>query len=1292
MRAFLLILGLLMVVALSALFAGPVLVDWNAYRGSFEKQATALLGREVRVGGNASLRLLPAPYMHFDNVRIADQTGRFDNPLIRVEGFTIWLSVAPLLRGAIEAREIELDGPDIRLSVDKTGKANWQGLAPGHLSLPFMPTEVSLASVKIRNGKLSILKSASAPLFSVEGIDGELAAVDLEGPYRFKGSLSYEGARRDVRVSTAAIGAEHSLKVKTVVRVPETSNAYTFDGDLLDLDRLPRLAGSVEAQFGLSAEAFAQAAEGETKPAGTTMRLTGALEADLERAALTDLNVTFDSDGRPQLVTGEIGFEWKQRPAISARLAARWLDLDRISGKPAAEGPLPALQGYAGRFLSAFAANAETRVVATIDQANLGGDLIGSITLDARRTPSGIEIAQISAQLPGATTLDVSGVLAEADGGHRFAGPVRLSGASLAKLLKWVMPGVAVDGKSAGGFFMMGAKTDIGAAGVALDDLTLEIDRSRIAGSLRYAAGEQRSLTLNLGGDRLDLSEVVAEAPDLAGLLAGWSPGQAGAGGTGGGASLLGLAASLVGAVDADIALSIGDLKTAAGRLENVELKMRRAGGRVDLETLSFRTGGELGIEATGSASGSGEAADGLLRFRVEAPTQSAVAALDRFLALPPSIRDLSVRYALRAPLRIAGTLRQDAAAGRVRSEIALDGNADGERMRFTLRGEDSLLKLSGGQADMTLAISDKDGARLLTRLAGRPDRGEAATAISQEPQAPGELTIRASGIPNTELTTVAKLAAAGLTASFDGKISLAGDARRIEGRIAMAASPTQPLLEALGVAQSSELASSLALAAQVTAAGTEVAIEGLDARVDGNPVSGSARVAAIDGVPRLDVTLKAGRLRLPALLAPMLAAEAVAPGDASLAEAADAVEAAPVPAGEEVLLQPEAPTQWSDRPFRLSLLEGWTGRLRLEAASLEIVDGLSLEDARVTAATAAGGVTIEKLEGNALGGAILAGGALKREAAGASLSLEASIAGAELEEIFVDEIGRSKAKGRGDARLSVSSSGLTPRGMIAVLEGRGLLEIRDALIIGLSPVTVDQAARTLLEGEAKLTQDAIAQAIGASRQSADFPLGSLSTKLSVVDGTLRAEQVEIGAPQSTIRLKGLIDLDSFLIESDWTISPKPVEPLKAPLPGVSIVYAGPLAQLRTLAAEADVEALERELLARRLIGGEEQLQGLWPDAPDREGAALVPDPDRVVPIPADETVATVPPSEPAETVPGATAPASSATKSTIKVKTAVEIEAAVSAPPKPAPAGKPKRRVKRKTVTIREGDNVGVR
>ena len=72
MNNFLLFIGALLVVVLAALFAVPHFVDWNAYRSVFEQQASKVIGRDVRVGGRVNMRLLPAPFVSFENVRVAD--------------------------------------------------------------------------------------------------------------------------------------------------------------------------------------------------------------------------------------------------------------------------------------------------------------------------------------------------------------------------------------------------------------------------------------------------------------------------------------------------------------------------------------------------------------------------------------------------------------------------------------------------------------------------------------------------------------------------------------------------------------------------------------------------------------------------------------------------------------------------------------------------------------------------------------------------------------------------------------------------------------------------------------------------------------------------------------------------------------------------------------------------------------------------------------------------------------------------------------------------------------------
>ncbi len=85
MNKVLVTIGVLLIAVLAALFGAPALIDWSRYRTTFESEASRLIGRHVRVGEQVQLRLLPSPYISFDNVRVADASGRFDTPILRME-------------------------------------------------------------------------------------------------------------------------------------------------------------------------------------------------------------------------------------------------------------------------------------------------------------------------------------------------------------------------------------------------------------------------------------------------------------------------------------------------------------------------------------------------------------------------------------------------------------------------------------------------------------------------------------------------------------------------------------------------------------------------------------------------------------------------------------------------------------------------------------------------------------------------------------------------------------------------------------------------------------------------------------------------------------------------------------------------------------------------------------------------------------------------------------------------------------------------------------------------------
>ena len=156
MNRVLLIIGGLMVGLLAALFVVPVFVDWTRYRGSFEEEATRLLGRDVRVGGKVNLRLLPSPYVRFEKIRIADTKATVGKPLFNAEDFTLWLSIAALLRGDFEASVVELHKPELTLVLDDKGGGNWTNLASAASQPIDTPAGFAFDSVRINNGMIAI--------------------------------------------------------------------------------------------------------------------------------------------------------------------------------------------------------------------------------------------------------------------------------------------------------------------------------------------------------------------------------------------------------------------------------------------------------------------------------------------------------------------------------------------------------------------------------------------------------------------------------------------------------------------------------------------------------------------------------------------------------------------------------------------------------------------------------------------------------------------------------------------------------------------------------------------------------------------------------------------------------------------------------------------------------------------------------------------------------------------------------------------------------------------------------
>ena len=321
MSRVLILIGAVIACALTALIVVPRLVDWNHYRGVFEAEASRLLGREVSVRGEVNLRLLPTPYMQFDEIRIADTRGDARAPIFKADGFTVWLAPGPLFRGALEASRVELIRPVLTLVAERSGRGNWASLGEGRARPSFAPSSVTLHAVRVTDGAVVVQTPEGDERTRLEIATGEFSAAALEGPYKLQAALkpTDRWGAREVRLSTAKPEADGSIRFKGTLRTADGSETYALDGQLSDLPGRSRVVGELTATLPLPAskDARSSGASASTSAGdhhGFDLRAT--LSADTAGVALADVALSFDNDGRPQLVTGEARLAWQDASSL----------------------------------------------------------------------------------------------------------------------------------------------------------------------------------------------------------------------------------------------------------------------------------------------------------------------------------------------------------------------------------------------------------------------------------------------------------------------------------------------------------------------------------------------------------------------------------------------------------------------------------------------------------------------------------------------------------------------------------------------------------------------------------------------------------------------------------------------------------------------------------------------------------------------------------------------------------------------------------------------------------------
>jgi uncharacterized protein involved in outer membrane biogenesis len=176
---------------------------------------------------------LPTPVLSLADIRWGEDGNR---PVFSAETLTLEIATGPLLKGEIQIIDASLEAGRLDLRYDKAGGlALLGGLAPDSGS-----HAVAVERFALKRSTVLIEDETSGGGLILTGLDLELQAGALQGPWRISGRGALDGRPVDVRLSTSAPEEDGSLRLVTSV-VEEGGRSLYFDGRVQPDDH--KLAG-----------------------------------------------------------------------------------------------------------------------------------------------------------------------------------------------------------------------------------------------------------------------------------------------------------------------------------------------------------------------------------------------------------------------------------------------------------------------------------------------------------------------------------------------------------------------------------------------------------------------------------------------------------------------------------------------------------------------------------------------------------------------------------------------------------------------------------------------------------------------------------------------------------------------------------------------------------------------------------------------------------------------------------------------------------------------------------------
>ena len=1116
MRKFLYGLVGLVVVVVAAAWIVPGLIDWNGFKPDVVAEVKKATGRDMRIEGDLDLALLPTPRLSVAGVRIANIDGATAQDMIRLEALSVRVHFRPLFSGRIEVESVALIKPVIELETLKDGRANWVIGAPATAaqksgsdspkSDSAEPDAIRLDSLRIRDGTVTYRDATSGTVERIERVNAVIAAATLSGPFRIDGSLTVRGTpfRLDGTLGNIAVATPAVLRLG--LSIAGTGTDAQIVGALANARQAHRVTGKLNVKSPDLAKLSAALAVGDPAtglPAwlAQNFSLSAELDASAKALSIDNLDIRLGETA----ATGGVSATLGEKVSADIALNLKHIDIEKWQAMRAAV-PKRSDTGSTGTPAPATPANqpAEFQLPKNVSGSlNVGieavsvmGGRLRDIKLAAALDDGEVTLNELSIRLPGEAEVALAGFISSPGGKPAFEGSVEGRADNLRALLEWLKIDVADVPADRLRKFSVNAKLRGDRKQAQVSDINIRFDASRVRGGVTYAFRKRPAFGARFNIDQFNVDAYAPPRRRGTTKKTATRPARSATPQQNETAAPL----AVLNDFDANVNLRVGTLNYRRTPIQEIAFDGTLSGGKLTLRRA--RIGNLAGTSAT--VNGTLAGFDRLPSFKGKFTIVSKdLTGLLRVAQIEPPV-----------PPRRLGRLK-------------LSGRADASADRTTL---DSTLEVTGGKVRLAGSLTGlQANPRYDLRLdANHPDVARLARLFGSEIGPKGAklgpigFTARARGtLQSTRLDT--RLKAAGVDATFSGKIADPISAPAIEGKFAASHPNYAGLMRALDPTFRSprQNLGAVKLSSGIKGNLSGVKLEKFGGRIGPMKFNGDVDTSFTGPRPKVTASLKADQIPVDVLFPPKSRSsrqKARASGRFKPASAAAGRRVgAAAPAAKPRATAGATGQRFSPEPLDLSMLGDLDADLRLDA-QLMTYRNIRIDRPRVAITLQDRVLKINELTGKMFDGAF----DMKGQLSGAgtpSLKGTLKVDRANVGRALFEAANFDIAKGQMNFDLAISGVGRSEHALVSSLDGKGQLSVRNGSVKGFNLRAVSDRLKQLNRATDFLGL------LGSAMGGGTTAFSALDGTFTIKRGVIRTNDLRMIADAGQGNAAGIVDL-----------------------------------------------------------------------------------------------------------------------------------------------------------------------